>query len=317
MQRCAAALIGLSLLFSGCDTLVTDVVRPELAPQHGITQTSDYCQRDPKCSGYADPDSAAPGIFLGTDITLDGCWTALTDDRDGDGFKDYCEKLIAEFFRPLMRFSGGETDAGREPYWAVRFDEAAIAVKLFYAFAYYIDGGTDHPACNSPFSGDCAGHYGDSEWVEVTVKFNAATKHWVTMQGIYSQHGQGVIYPYSALEYPSKYRGHPSVYVAVSKHANYNSDSSCDDGGALGFDACNAGGVDEREYFDANRNLGKSGSSSTKLIDCVGSTGPFIGNGRVECFWTTTGTFNGWQTATSTEQQIVAPYGQPLYTLGY
>jgi len=287
----------------------------DTVPQYGVTQTKDYCERDPNCAGYADPDPEAPGIFLGTDITADGCATTLTDDLDQDGFKDYCEKLLAEFFRPLLKFSGAETLSGREPYWAVRWDVDETAAKIFYAFAYYEDGGSYATGC--PSTQYCAGHYGDSEWIEITADFDPVSKHWMTAQGIYSQHGAGWIYAFKDLEFPGRPRGYPAVYVSLDKHANYNSDYSCDNGGFFDFDTCTPG-TSVRESHFVDRNLGKSGSPTTKLKDCVLSSGRFAGNGKLECFWATTGKFNGWNTATQTYAELdVAPYGHPLYTLGY
>ena len=80
-------VIVVSALTGGCDKELTTAAQDQLTshgysvsgahvapngPGYGTRQTKDYCERDPTCPGYADPDPSAPGIFLGTDITEEG-----------------------------------------------------------------------------------------------------------------------------------------------------------------------------------------------------------------------------------------------------
>lgn len=108
------------------------------------------CEITPSCSGgegggTQDPDTAAPGYWMGTTITPQTCFSPTgvgINDTDLDGLSDYCEWTLAERFRPSRVMSSHEPFPGSEPYWAAKyFPDHGGAVRIIYAFAYYHDGG--------------------------------------------------------------------------------------------------------------------------------------------------------------------------------
>lgn len=182
------------------------------------------CETDPNCNngggggggggGLAtDPNPAAPGYWMGTTVTPATCISpngAGISDVDADGTSDYCENLLADKFRPAMRFSQYDCDTGMEPYWAAKaFPAEGNVVRVGYLFSYYEDCGLPSPTPHDaedgiitggdlcgvaqvvgtlftfngllpdysllglPISPDdqCAGHAGDSEFLILDLRY--------------------------------------------------------------------------------------------------------------------------------------------------
>jgi hypothetical protein len=267
-----------------------------LDPSFGITQTKDYCERDPNCH-YADPDSTQNGIFLGLDINPEQCYTILGD-TDRDGLKDYCEQVIALEFGPLLSTSPSDDGLTRETYWAARhwtYSDGREVVRILYMLGYHIDGGSPNPACDVIVTGTpltpndtCEMHFGDSEWIVLDLSYQAAYKHWYVIAAAMSAHWSTAPsgldssdwYAALTLEYPRKHLGYPRVYVSRDKHANYRTRVQCDQG-ALFFDTCDDNQDDVRISTFANRNVG---SNAVRFIDRVTSQSPYVHTGY-EFFW--------------------------------
>ena len=101
------------------------------------------------------------------------------------------------------------------------------------------------------------------------------------------------------MEYPDKKAGYPRVYVADRKHANYPTNTYCDDHGgevsgvATNSDDCDSQRSEARLVVSGSANIG---SRSQPFKDCVASADPnhpSYGNGRTECYWTVK-RFSGW-----------------------
>lgn len=239
-----------------------------------------------------------PGVFLGSGVTPDLCFGSGYTDRDQDLLGDFCEEQLIWAFAPELA-SNVADDVGAEPYWAARREDyLQSAVQLMYLLAYHVDLGEDDPLChqNVTPSSWCDGHYGDSEWIQLTVYYHATWKHWILWTARYSAHdsfnvydrGSGV-YP-TALTYPDRAGAHPRAYVSYRKHANYASISECD-AAVGGFEDCfgtfGYARVPTAYFWNV-------GSFERRLVDCVGSRDPiYQGNGVQECLWSGTA-FGGW-----------------------
>jgi hypothetical protein len=206
--------------------------------------------------------------------------------------RDTCENRLVEFFRPNLIASLTDSNMGHEPYFAVRWSPSSTTkADIFWAFAYYTDGGTPvrDAACDLA-QGYCNGHYGDSEWLLIRVRYNGITRHWDLELVQMSQHGGAPIYTANQLRYSGRPYAYPDIFVAWGKHANYPSDSACDSGGVLNKDECDSNRI-IRSAYSAYHNLG---SSHHPLRNCVYSESTYFGNGVSECFWSTGGQFSGW-----------------------
>jgi len=169
--------------------------------------------------------------------------------------------------------------------------------------SYYTDDGPVVSCVSTPtiefFFGDgaCDGHFGDSEAIVLDVYYRADWKHWLVEKAFYSKHDTynsffrgSKSYPI-ALHYPDKKGGYPRAFVAYSKHANYSTDQSCDEGGVLQSDNC-VSDTFERVVAGAQLNMG-SRASHTSEQDCVHSSNPILPPEPVECYWTEK-RFSGW-----------------------
>jgi hypothetical protein len=218
-------------------------------------------------------------------------------DQDQDGLSDYCELQLARSFAPMLHFAGDEQCGGGEGYWAAKaidsyFTGTPEQVKLGYLMAHYDD-------CGS------FGHYGDSEFIQVTIEYNPATQHWSVIGGWLSAHscmdnsleciaGTGATENTSygaGFEYPSgRSLSFPRVYISMNKHANYHTGSDCENGGAFWTDTC-AGGTDAGRFkVWQDHNIG---SGHHPLIDCVQSQAGNPALTGTECFWSGS-QFAGW-----------------------
>ncbi len=255
-----------------------------------------------------DPNPGLPGLWLGTNVTPAACFADRNPsiaDTDKDWLADHCELELARGFAPTWGMAYNEGCPGAEPVWAVKYFYSNQTVRLVFLPAYYDD-------CGGLSIGD---HRGDSEIILVEVRFDHASQHWVLYRVFFSAHYHGTFqgvfsYDRSALlnanqvEYNGRrYATHPMVHVARRKHANYGSDSSCDDGS---IDSCEAHAPYFRFPIDPSRNLG---SRHVQLVNCISSYGVLAGTGRQECFWTrefdagypmpAAMTFCGWHHTTS------------------
>lgn len=248
-------------------------------------------------SGW-DPDPAAPGIYLGSTFSFAACTASGGADQDGVG--ELCEFQLALAFRPLLHTNQYDEDLTREPAWAARRG-GVNEVVIFYALAYHMDGGSDafYDPCRADFTGSCLSHFGDSEFIELRVKYNATTAHWVLNGAFLSAHYQTdgesstnlTASTIGTLFYPEKNLGYPRVLVSRDKHANYPTWAVCEYiGGWNGSDSCQGNRDDVRVEVWRNRNLG---SSTYPFFDQVNSNSPLIYSGT-EYFWTAGKPFCGW-----------------------
>jgi hypothetical protein len=202
----------------------------------------------------------------------------------------------------MIRFSNStERCPGGEAYWAAKFFDNLLPyntgdfVRIAYLMAYYRDCGT-------------LGHIGDSEFIQLTVTFNGATKHWIVINGWYGAHavighpfGNSILGPVGSnsstwgrgFEWPSGRRySFPRVYVSENKHGNYRTRAACDNGGVFegSFENCDNGVVDNGRFrVWSGNNLG---NGHRILKNCVPSMKNSLS--PQECFWTGSD-FGGWQ----------------------
>ena len=141
----------------------------------------------------------------------------------------------------------------------------------------------------------------------VEVGFNQSTRHWEFRGMWLSAHyttGNGDrsqwVAPGDAV-FSRRYLAHPYVAVSANKHANYKSDSKCNNtfAGSTGYgDSCYGSMMTPFRFpIDPARN---AGSKSTDLMGCVGSIKQFAGNGRYECFYYDR-PFAGWHAGAAGE----------------
>jgi hypothetical protein len=256
----------------------------------------------------ADPSPGSDGIWL--NLYPADCWAtfyragSFHPDRDADGFDDNCELRLAQAFAPMLRFSNGTEDCpGGEAYWAAKFFDnlepygTGNFIRIAYLMAYYMDCGT-------------GGHTGDSEFIQLTITFVGATKHWKIVDGWISAHASpGLVGANRStwgreFEWPSGRRySFPRIYVAENKHANYRSRSVCNNSG----DICSGFTDNGRFRVWSDNNLG---NAHQVLKNCVASLKN--ASSPVECFWTG-GDFGGWRNGTPSS----SPYKGYLNSILY
>jgi hypothetical protein len=236
-----------------------------------------------------DPAPAAPGIFLGTDVTSPAC-LGNVGDGDNDGLLNRCEAALAAAFAPELNYSSGD-DTRRQPHWAARPRDGG-RVRLAYLLSLYRDLGTVGCTLGVVL---CGGHYGDSEILVLDVYYHSTSGHWLLDQAVYSAHGVYNWYPrlfapYPSMNYPGRPGGYPRAFLSLRKHAGYRSDRECD-AGELGLDECLTD-TRVRVAASATLNLG-SRALHTAAQDCVTGATPATA-GFSECYWTEKA-FGGWQ----------------------
>jgi hypothetical protein len=268
--------------------------------------------------GDTDPNPNAPGVYLGSGVTADLCIDGEQTDTDQDLLSDFCEFNLGAAFAPELWYASND-DIGRESHWVAMPVSGYPVVRIAYLLSYYQDNGTSSPLCNNSFGdGPCAGHYGDSEWIALDVRYNGTTHHWVLIDAYYSQHESMATYAQGTDDYPMQltYPSHPGAYprswVAFGKHANYGSQSECDSGGALGYDSCSLANSAVQVSAGGNLNLG-SRSVHTTGQDCMISSNPILAPyGYIECYWTNR-RFGGWSGSLPNS----SAYSPKLSTLGF
>lgn len=317
-------------------------------------QTQLWCEQHPEeCGGGSseDPDPNAPGIWFGSTVTPTMCFSQPgfgINDVDHDGLADHCEEAIAEQFRPELVYSQWDCDMGMEPYWAAKYFPANSPgppfeiVRVAYLLGYYRDCGAP-PANGSlcswgqligtvatlngllpswsigalPVTNEdlCAGHEGDSEFVIVDIRFDAASQHWVTESAYFSAHwrtdgdhsrrasGDDLIFSGPAGTFLS-------VWVARGKHANYPSVQACEEDGGIA-DTCAANYRRLRIRAGPAFNVGSAQANAFNPGTCVagGSLAQYYPqNYGIECFWSASPLFAGWDLY----GVGVTPYRSPL-----
>ena len=283
------------LLFAACGEQASRIVSPDMSAGTDGTIT--------------DPCPGCEGIFL-TGAGAD--WSICTGgggDADYDLVNDLCEHKLAIEFAPLMYTSPTDGDLSRETYWAAQISNDPLDVQtimIVYLLGYHRDAGL-------------GGHNGDSEWIQLRVKYDDSDGRWKLVEGYYSAHflsetDKTQRYHYSELQYDEdavygpRYRDYPIVWVAKDKHANYATRCRV----LFSGDDCrdNTEGPRVEAYWDRN-----IGSDVRRTIDCVSSVGGAQYPGY-ECFWTYApgheGKFAGWLA-----EGGVTPYREILNALGW
>lgn len=293
-----------------------------------------WCELHPEqCGGPGDPNPNEPGIWLGSTVTPDQCFSftgAGINDLDSDGMHDYCEEQIADHFRPSRVFSLYDGYTAGEPYWAAKwFPGSPDIVRILYAMAYYADGGVIDPTllqsglCGLGFflgsiftfngglptweifgipvqdENICDGHIGDSEFVVLDVRYDETTFHWRLDRAFLSAHwgtngDRSAWYSPHQLEYPDKVEGYPRLWVAESKHGNYPSRDECNNW----QDTCESNSVsgETRVRYSRYYNLG---SRVVNLVNLAVSPSSCVASASpyrtgTECFWAPEYKFYGW-----------------------
>lgn len=279
------------------------------------------------CDG-SDGGSGAYGVFLPSGGTMNSCapnpgvpFADTLQDHDRDGVQDQCEYELANAFHPQMQFTSDDCDFSREPYWAATRMNSPIdgtpVIAIFYAISYHYDCGSPRPDCPV----DCAGHYGDSEFIveEVsTTEYPTYDAHWylkyATLSAHYgSQANSTGTYAGTDLEYGAAAPySNPFVWIAEGKHSNYRSQAVCD-AGAYYYDNCDRPGTRLGLEVLPGANLG---SLSNQLIGTVGSRVGGIYSGA-EQMWSRdpANGFLGWYPRTFGQGET--PYGQLLWNFGF
>jgi len=238
-----------------------------------------------------DPNPGANGLWLGANVHPVACFANLAlvpiMDSDQDWLADHCELEIARGFAPTMRMSLLEGCPEGEPYFGAMYHLNG-EVRIAYMPAYYKDCGP----YGTP-GGIGAGHHGDTEYIMVVVKFNSTTRHWYFVEMYLSSHDDTMgdrSKWVSAAEtrFSRRDAAHPSVWVAIAKHANYRSSDVCNQ--TLWGDVCGSTMPPFRIAVIPERNVG----SEWIPMPCRASEGRYAGNGRQECFFGTSRAFAGW-----------------------
>lgn len=295
-----------------------------------------------------DPDPAAAGYFIpGTLYKPEGCASG-NGDWDEDGLNDNCEYTLALTFAPEMSYQGAD-DLNREPRWSARWtddDPDNQSVDIMYLQSYWMDMGdygTSSVTCSAigfTLDGGCNGHLGDSEWIQLRVKYNSDLKHWIligawssvhetTMDNIYIAADTVIALRMAALQYdipallevPDKKGGFPRFYAADGKHGNYPTNAYCDAHGGILPTGINSGSDNCDGYRYTTRLevpfTGNVGSSSHNLINCVPTARtdhPVYSAGYQVCYWSGS-SFGGWFNAAGAGTS--AAYGPKLVARGF
>lgn len=307
MPRSLLALVATALLVASCAD-PTGESSERRSPPDATTPANNI---EPRCLPGCiepDPDPSHPGIFLSSAVTDVTCFSGMGTDADQDLMADRCERDLAQAFAPQL-FYDRDDDVRREPYWVAGRPTGAIPTaggphaRIVYLLSYYEDLGGQTFSCRVPGAHFfCLPHHGDSEWIALDVRYNRATQHWLLTGAVLSQHTSYAAYgtptnksytPY--LTYPNAPGGFPRVWVAYGKHANYRSQSACNEGGTFGTDTCEFNDTPIRVEYSGAYNVGSRG---TRLKDCVASRNPawqFYGTESRECYWSSSDpSFRGW-----------------------
>lgn len=272
-------------------------------------------------------------------------------DVDHDGLMDPCEVALAAAFAPSMQVQvDGDWDEavtingvpqpsrlGGDYGFAVQSaPDASPVIRIAYLPAYYYDQGANAPVFHFLTSDP---HSGDSELILVDVAYNASSGRWENQRVFLSAHCGSDFLGFPAdpnCQWINRSEfqwvdgvtwGAPIVWVSGQKHANFASQSACTHWQDLP-DGCPSAQYSYRfPVVYTQQNIGsadypnpyRGGGSPT--ADCQG---PLWTSGRLvqlnpsaysgayrECWWATSGKFNGWLAPTGGGS---TPYGAHLAT---
>jgi hypothetical protein len=321
-------------------------IRPDFMTREG-------CEQTPGCGPGEDEEEdypSQPGYQLASMVTPQLCFATSTvglnangggiNDLDLDGLDDNCERSLADAFRPHFVFNPTDCNIGGAPHWAAKyFPKAGVnlkpTVRIIYMAAYYQDCGVPNLgstfACNfGPAADPCSGHYGDSEFVTLDVRYHAPYNRWYVAAAFLTAHYRAlggetsrevvtcifetcapVMYRrkiektnfqtlfYSRvtesrqLRWVSKVGGKPLLFAANGKHGSYPDYNTCNSGGAYGYDSCEGSSLTSTGvslFFSGNRNVG---SWHRPILDLVTLPGNIFQTGT-EWFWNPSRRFFGW-----------------------
>ena len=267
-----------------------------------------YPDYDLRQSNLPDPNPGAAGLWLGFNDFA--CYTRVQNppqaDVDQDGLTDDCEFKLAKAFAPMINSGSSEPCLAGEPYWSAKYFDnvepihTGDFVRIAYMPGYYED-------CGTAFA-----HRGDSEFISLTIGYNQSTHHWQLYNGFLSAHtcvdtslqdctyqALGAAQTWAdggTFQFPgNKSLTFPRVYVSIRKHANYRSESECDNGGALWglLEECSNRDVGRFKVWESHN----IGNVRHPLINCTPSQQTGADTRNTECFWSNV-TFDGWNRGT-------------------
>jgi hypothetical protein len=359
----ATRVLAWAIVLFGCST--ERVIDPERAADGPDFMTREGCEITPGCGDDdedVDPYAAQPGYRLASMVTPTLCFATSTaglngagggiNDLDLDGVDDNCERSLAEAFRPHFVFSPYDCNIGGGPHWAAKYYPVKTGVvskptvRIVYMAAFYQDCGVPNLGstftCNFGFASEpCSGHYGDSEFVTVDVRYQPGYRHWYVAGAFLSAHYRAlggessrevvtcvyetctpVMYRrtmqvtsgflfYSRVQesrrvrWVNKIGGRPVFFAANGKHGSYPDYNTCNVGGAFGHDSCEGSSLTSTGttlFFSGNRNVG---SWHRPFINRVTLPGDYFHTGT-EWFWDSTKKFFGWMP--QHDEQGSSPY---------
>lgn len=340
-MRKVLALFGFVGVLAGCAkemTSPTDGDGAGMGPNLATCEYTDSCGGGGGGGGTgnppppSDPAPVQPGLWI-NGVNPTRCFSptgAGINDVDHDKMDDWCEGSLTQAFRPEMVYNLYDCDTRRDPYYAVKyFPTHAETVRITYMLAYFVDCGTQQ-GFGCPQAGPCTGHEGDSEFIEIDLRFEPISQHWYVVRYHLSAHfltsGESTTdraacyngYPtfqqcsQIAPQWPSKLGAYFRVFVAQGKHGNYTSRDECNAGGRFGYDTCDANAnTGFRLAVNGNHNVGSRAYNLPNQGSCVQTSA--IGGDRpgTECFWATTGYFLGWSGINNSMVDVM-PYGKLL-----
>ena len=234
------------------------------------------------------------------------CAVTESIDLDRDGLSDACELALARAFSPVLvvrsdgcNWSADNARLAGAYYFAVQPVDSLV--RIAYLPAYFRDCGWSGIKCWLPWL-DCSPHNGDSEFIVVETRRDAATSHWSASRVFLSAHCFGRSSAscrwYNASELGGfEWSGSsPVIWVAEGRNANYPSRQRCDEG-HHSIDTCDHNDTRYPYPIDPARNLG-SRSFPMAVDGCV--TGAELRTAgvdakSVECMWRANTLFRGWQ----------------------
>ena len=270
------------------------------------------CETNDGTGGGGGTLPPAGGVAISS--SAEECWGPFggDGDDDSDSLIDQCEYELAMAFRPYLAIDTSSPYTDREPYWAVRRDGVETGVQIFYAMAYNFDGGDVYAGFKA--------HQGDIEWVIVKihkhgtkwyVDYIRTSAHWDTIFSDSSTDG------YASFSYPSGVeRTRPLIWVATSKHANYRSQSICNNSGPFDSDDCSTATTGTGAAHDVeilySANLGNYTNPLANVTTSRKSSNSYYGG--QDCFWCGD-TFRGWIAVD--HEEGATDYLEPLTTFGF
>lgn len=233
--------------------------------------------------------SAGPALDAGTECNVYNVDTG--PDADSDNLNDTCEERFALGFEPTLVFHKDESYSGREPYWVAQRTGINNQITIAYLIGYYYDGW--------PVS-----HHGDSEFILVRLRVADGDGNWGVDNVTLSAHwGACCGGDETRTKEDSQFKfsqSRPYVYVSKSHHANYSTESQCDDRAGDTCSSISTGLVQPLNGY-ANRDLGSSdvpySIDPSAPAGCTYSKWGGSSQTAIECYFSTLhsgNSFAGW-----------------------